>query len=480
MKILTDALSICMLSKSLQKFSKSIIKDIFFFPSGLSFITDSGLINIILHARFSWIFSSCNILTNTKRATGWIEVLKNSTIDNILQYNNDRIIYFNVSVEQFASVEKWYIWIELIGGFPNIFLTKGSNYKIVRFFRKSRSKTRTLSVGSNYQPLKYKLNETTSLNKDNTIDTLKFKNITESNNFSSENVIKIEVKPDIYHIFPYFNQEKFTKIDPLTILKEITDIDREKEPDDKEIALNKIEKKIEIFKRNKNTMLNLEELKNIGEKIKILPENHWDSIKSENPKLEYFIRRLKKLKKGTAIKKIFSLYRKLINQNLIYDEMIKKNLKLKKKILKGDKETIENYLKISEKDNKTGKKFRIFQSPSGRKIYISKKKEDAYDLTFKIAKPNDYFFHTKDAPGAHTVLILDEKKDPPIGDIEITAQLAALFSSQKNSSVVPVQYTKRKYVRKPRKSPQGFVVLEREKVIFVKPMNSDDLIRYKI
>jgi predicted ribosome quality control (RQC) complex YloA/Tae2 family protein len=48
------------------------------------------------------------------------------------------------------------------------------------------------------------------------------------------------------------------------------------------------------------------------------------------------------------------------------------------------------------------------------------------------------------------------------------AHLAAHFSDAKDEGVVEVQYTPRKYVRKPRGSAPGAVVVEREKVIVLR------------
>jgi len=53
--------------------------------------------------------------------------------------------------------------------------------------------------------------------------------------------------------------------------------------------------------------------------------------------------------------------------------------------------------------------------------------------------------------------------------IEQAASAAAYFSRAKNSAIVPVNYTRVKYVRRQRKSPPGTVIISNEKTIFVKP-----------
>jgi predicted ribosome quality control (RQC) complex YloA/Tae2 family protein len=47
--------------------------------------------------------------------------------------------------------------------------------------------------------------------------------------------------------------------------------------------------------------------------------------------------------------------------------------------------------------------------------------------------------------------------------------LAALHSRARTSGTVPVDWTRRKYVRKPRKAPPGQVLVDRTKTVFVEP-----------
>ncbi len=47
--------------------------------------------------------------------------------------------------------------------------------------------------------------------------------------------------------------------------------------------------------------------------------------------------------------------------------------------------------------------------------------------------------------------------------------LAALNSQARTSGSVPVDWTLRKYVRKPRRAPPGSVLPERVKTLFVEP-----------
>jgi predicted ribosome quality control (RQC) complex YloA/Tae2 family protein len=60
-------------------------------------------------------------------------------------------------------------------------------------------------------------------------------------------------------------------------------------------------------------------------------------------------------------------------------------------------------------------------------------------------------------------------KNFPEPVIEKAAALAAHYSKMRNDSLVPVIYTPKKYVRKPKGLPEGAVVVDKEKVLMVEP-----------
>ena len=104
-------------------------------------------------------------------------------------------------------------------------------------------------------------------------------------------------------------------------------------------------------------------------------------------------------------------------------------------------------------------------------VLIGKNDVQNDELTLHIAKPGDLWFHVYGSPGSHVVLRRNTREETiPHHVIEHTARLTAWFSKQKHSLKVPVNYTEKRYVRKPRKSPPGLVVIEREKTLFVKPL----------
>lgn len=89
-------------------------------------------------------------------------------------------------------------------------------------------------------------------------------------------------------------------------------------------------------------------------------------------------------------------------------------------------------------------------------------------LTFKIADPFDIWLHVKDIPGSH-VIIRCGKQTPADELLQQVAEIAAYFSKADSSSNVPVDYTQRRYVKKPAGAKPGFVIYTEQKTLYVTP-----------
>lgn len=130
---------------------------------------------------------------------------------------------------------------------------------------------------------------------------------------------------------------------------------------------------------------------------------------------------------------------------------------------------------ISEKEKAALPPFRIFKVAGDFEVLVGKSAANNDLLTMKYAKPNDLWFHARGAGGSHVVLKVGNTKIKPAKEaVKQAASIAAYYSKMRNASNVPVAYCERKYVRKPKKSNEGTVVLEREKVIFVEPELPED------
>ncbi len=91
-------------------------------------------------------------------------------------------------------------------------------------------------------------------------------------------------------------------------------------------------------------------------------------------------------------------------------------------------------------------------------------------VTHRLAHPEDLWFHAQGVPGSHVILRREARKAEPSKEIlEQAAAVAAYFSRARHSKMVPVVYTQKRYVRKPKGAKPGLVVVEREKTLFVAP-----------
>lgn len=107
-----------------------------------------------------------------------------------------------------------------------------------------------------------------------------------------------------------------------------------------------------------------------------------------------------------------------------------------------------------------------YTSSEGIPIYVGKNNTQNDYLTNKTAGPNETWLHTKDIPGSHVVIRATEFGD---ATLEEAAMLAAHYSQARSSSLVPVDYTLIRYVKKPSGAKPGFVIYDHQKTLFITP-----------
>ncbi|MGQ9456426.1 MAG: Rqc2 family fibronectin-binding protein [Armatimonadota bacterium] len=91
-------------------------------------------------------------------------------------------------------------------------------------------------------------------------------------------------------------------------------------------------------------------------------------------------------------------------------------------------------------------------------------------LTQRIAAPNDTWLHARSVKGAHVIVrSANRQTNPPRHILMQAAMIAAMNSDAKHSGLIPVDCTQKKYVRKPKGAPPGYVVYRNEKTIDVCP-----------
>lgn len=109
-----------------------------------------------------------------------------------------------------------------------------------------------------------------------------------------------------------------------------------------------------------------------------------------------------------------------------------------------------------------------FTSPDGWDILVGKNNTQNDYITFKVGRTYDLWLHTKNIPGSH-VIVRMQQPDIPVATLETAAKLSAYFSKSRASSNVPVDYTLRKHVHKPSGAKPGFVIYEQQHTLYVTP-----------
>ncbi|KRL23419.1 fibronectin-binding domain protein [Lentilactobacillus kisonensis DSM 19906 = JCM 15041] len=132
-----------------------------------------------------------------------------------------------------------------------------------------------------------------------------------------------------------------------------------------------------------------------------------------------------------------------------------------------------HYLKDHEQRNKKKKAKRrkinkpeAFTSSDGTEILVGKNNLQNERLTMHTADKRETWLHTKNIPGSHVII---RSFAPSEQTLTEAATLAAYFSKARDSSKVPVDYTKVKHIRKPNGAKPGFVIYDSQQTLFITP-----------
>lgn len=109
-----------------------------------------------------------------------------------------------------------------------------------------------------------------------------------------------------------------------------------------------------------------------------------------------------------------------------------------------------------------------FEVADGFTVLVGRNNRQNDKLTLKDASNNDIWFHTKNIPGSHVILVTDGR-EPTDRAMTEAAILAAKHSRAKDSSQIPVDYAKVRHVSKPQGAKPGMVIYVNYKTIYVNP-----------
>ena len=105
-----------------------------------------------------------------------------------------------------------------------------------------------------------------------------------------------------------------------------------------------------------------------------------------------------------------------------------------------------------------------FNAADGTEIAVGKNALQNERLTLS-ARGEDIWLHAKDMPGSHVIICAEGREVSD--DTLLTAARLAAFYSKARGVAVPVDYTLRKFVKKPSGAPAGFVNYTRQKTLII-------------
>lgn len=114
-----------------------------------------------------------------------------------------------------------------------------------------------------------------------------------------------------------------------------------------------------------------------------------------------------------------------------------------------------------------------FRTSGGYELLVGRNNMQNDHLTFKMAEKHDIWFHTKDIPGSHVIMVTGGE-EPSERDYTEAAGIAAYYSKA-TADLVAVDYTAVKNIKKPQGAKPGFVIYKTNYTAFVRPISGEEL-----
>lgn len=110
-----------------------------------------------------------------------------------------------------------------------------------------------------------------------------------------------------------------------------------------------------------------------------------------------------------------------------------------------------------------------YMLPEGWKILAGRTDADNDQLSLRIARPGDWWFHVRGMPGSHVILQVHGSQEPSAAILRQAAAVAAYHSKARAGGTVAVSATRARFVSKPRGASPGTVNIRKETVLKVRP-----------
>jgi predicted ribosome quality control (RQC) complex YloA/Tae2 family protein len=205
-----------------------------------------------------------------------------------------------------------------------------------------------------------------------------------------------------------------------------------------------------------------------------------DPLKSPSDNAQAYFKKYNKAKKSVAV--VREQIERTKEDIHYLDQVIQQTESASPRDIEEIREELieEGYLRRRQKQSKKKRKdekpqLEIYTSSTGLSFYVGKNNKQNDYLTNRFARQDEIWLHTKDIPGSHVVIRSTEPDETTI--IE-AATVAAFFSKARQSSSVPVDYTKIRHVKKPNGSKPGFVTYDQQTTVFVTP-DEDTILRLR-
>ena len=450
--------------------------------------------------------------------------LAGAFIEQIEQVGNDRQIIFHISTkDEIGDSLKIALITEIMGKHSNIILLEKTSQKIIESIKHigfSQNQYRTILPGSTYiaPPLNTAIDPFKATDEEifQALQTEQLQQKLQGIGRDSKNALTglsvkefheklLTVTPSIYPNDTFSSiklADEFVSFDSLSEMLDTYYADKAERDRVKQVAASVIKKIQNELKKNRDKLKkqerellatdNAEIFRQKGEllntflnqvpndKASVTLENYYTNEPIEialNPALspvqnaQRYFHRYQKLKQ--AVKFLGEQIAKT-KETIHYLESVESNL---------ENADVAEIADIREELNQTGyikQKYRNkkqkmlppekYQAEDGTIILVGKNNLQNEQVSFKLSRRGDLWFHVKDIPGSH--VLITGNANPSDETITFAGELAAYFSKARYSNLVQVDVLDVKKLHKPTGTAPGFVIYDREKTIRVTPDES--------